>query len=126
MSRLRRMLNPETRDTQELRMHAPPAEVAGLCREVVAHLGWSATEREGEGGEPRMTVREDIGHLCCGESPIRLEVELREASGGGTTAVIEGIVPGVGGIASKHLHQCMRAFALLLGRRDRALVQGRG
>lgn len=121
MSRLRKLLNPETRETQELRMHAPPAEVMELCREVVALLGWAAEEDE---TGTRMTVREDIAYLCCGDSPIRLEIELREAPGGGSTAVIEGIVPGVGGVAAKHHRRSMRAFALLLGRRDRALVGG--
>jgi hypothetical protein len=93
-----------------------------LCREVVQALGWDATE--GRAPDHWMTVREDIAHLCCGDSPIRIDIEMRANPDGGSVASMEGIVPGVGAVASKHLNDCMRAFVLMLGRRDRALVQG--
>lgn len=120
MSRLRRILNPETRDVQELRLLASPEQAMDLFRDIVEKLGWRRDE-----GERRMTVHEDIAHLCCGDSPIRIEVELRDGEDGGTTAIVEGIVPGVGGVADKHLHQSMRAVVLMLGRRDRAVAESR-
>jgi hypothetical protein len=118
VSRLGRLLKPETRDQQELRLHSTPERAWELCREVVGVLGWRSSEDHA--GERRMTILEDPAHLNCGDSPMRLEVTVREGESAGSVAEIEGVVPGVGGVADKHLHTTMRAFALMLGRRDRA------
>jgi hypothetical protein len=123
VSRLARLLKPESRDSQELRLHSDPDHALDLLREVVGVLGWGATESADEDGRHSVTIIEDPAYLSCGDSPIRVEVGLRADGSGGSVAQVEGIVPGVGGVADRHLHQSMRAFVLMLGRRDRALLQ---
>lgn len=124
MSRFARLLKPESRDSQELRLHSDPDQAMDLLREVVGVLGWDATESTDEDGRHRVTIVEDPAYLSCGDSPIRIEVGLHDDERGGSVARVKGIVPGVGGVADKHLHHSMRAFVLMLGRRDRALLQG--
>ncbi|MCE3266741.1 MAG: hypothetical protein K0S15_1450 [Solirubrobacterales bacterium] len=123
MSRFARLLKPESRDSQELRLHSDPDQAMDLLREVVGVLGWGATESADEDGRHRVTIVEDPAYLSCGDSPIRIEVGLHDDGSGGSVARVKGIVPGVGGVADKHLHQSMRAFVLMLGRRDRARLQ---
>ena len=75
----------------------------------------------GQPDEGRLTAREDIAKVHCGDSPVRLEIELHPENGGRHSIVnVEAIVPGVGANASKHLHQGMRAFALSLARQGEA------
>ena len=118
MSRLGRLLNPETRESQELRVQLPPTEAIEACRDAVHAIGWEAVSGSPEG---RLTAREDIAKLCCGDSPVRLEIELQPENGGRHSVVnVEAFVAGVGGVATKHLHIGMRAFALSLARQGRA------
>jgi hypothetical protein len=119
MSRLRRLFSPESRDHQELRLELPPDRAREACLAVAAELDWRA---ESNGDERRITILEDFTKLHCGDSPIRMEIELRpEASGRRTTVDLEAIVAGVGGVSNKHLHEGVKVYSVLLGRRAKAL-----
>lgn len=121
-SLLRRLTNPESRDRQQLRVPLPPPEALQACREAIEQIGWSVQTSDPQ--KHRMTAIEDFTKINCGDSPLRLEIELEPGKGGRGTAVnVEAIVPGVGGVASKHLHIGMRAFALSLLRRVQASSQ---
>jgi hypothetical protein len=118
MSRLRRLLNPETKQQQLLRMKLPPEQAMSACRGAVSDFGWAAVE--GPPGSGRLKVDEDFTKLCCGAYPVVLQIELQPQSDGGTSVAMEGTVPGVGARSSSHLSNRMRAFALALARRNAA------
>jgi hypothetical protein len=120
MSRLKRILSPESRDHQELTVALAPGQALEACRAAaVEDLGWAAKPG---GDEGRLTILEDFTRLNCGDAPIRMEVEVRPENGGERSTVnLEAIVPGVGGVTNKHLTEGVMVFSLYLARRAKSL-----
>jgi hypothetical protein len=118
-SRLRRLLNPESRDHQELTVALPPDRAMEACLGAVEDLGWAAKRGEDKG---RLTVMEDFTKLHCGDSPLRIEIQVRPDNGGSSSKVeVEAVLPGTGGVTNKHLSEGSMVFALYIGRNAKAL-----
>ena len=94
---------PSRVDTLDLEVSPAAALVA--CRRALAELGWSADASDG-----RVSGREDDTKLCCHQSPVSIEVELRANADGGTGIRMTGSVPGVGPVSSGHLRTRMEAL----------------
>jgi hypothetical protein len=117
VSRLRKLLNPQTTDHQELRVPLPPERTLAECEEIADEFGW---DRKRDPDDPgRLTITEDISRLTPDQSPVRLEVEVRQGSGG-SAVDFRASVAGVGGLANNHLRDCVLAFVVVLGRRAKA------
>jgi hypothetical protein len=117
VSRLKRLLNPERTERQELTVALAPDEAMEACVGAAEALGWAARRRE----DGRLSVFEDFTRLHCGDAPLRFEIEVRPDGAEGSRVDVEAAVPGAGGLANKHLSEGMMAFALSIGRRAKAL-----
>lgn len=119
MSRLKRILNPERTERQELKLPLDPERAMEACLGAVDELGWAAKR----GDEPgRLTVLEDFTKLHCGDAPLRIEIEVTAENGGSRSKVdVEGTLPGAGGVTNKHLSEGMLVFSLYIGRKAKTL-----
>ena len=119
MSRLQKLLKPQTTDHQELRVSLPPERTLAECEEIADEFGWN---RERDPADPRrLTIMEDFTRLTPEKSPVRIEVEVLPGKSSGESAVeVNSSVPGVGGVANNHLRDCVLAFVVVLGRRAKA------
>lgn len=119
MSRLKRILNPEQTERQELTVALEPEQAMEACRAAASELGWAAKP----GDQPNtLKVMEDFTKLHCGDAPLLIEVEVTPQNGGGASKVdVEATLAGAGGLTNKHLSEGMMVFSLYIGRRAKAL-----
>jgi hypothetical protein len=118
MSRLKRLLTAEQTERQELTVALPPDRAMEACLGAAKELQWAAKPA----GEGRLTVLEDFTRLHCGDSPLRIAVEVTPETGGNRSRIdVEATVPGAGGVTNKHLSEGMMVFALYIGRSAKAL-----
>ena len=95
------------RRVDTLDLEVPPPVALDACRTALAELGWSA---DANGGDERLSGREDNTKLCCHQAPASVEVELQGNAEGGTAVRITGSVPGFGPVSSGHLRTRMEAL----------------
>jgi hypothetical protein len=118
VSRLKRILNPERSERQELVVSLPPEGAIEACRAAAKDLQWKARED----GERRLKVMEDFTKLHCGDAPLLIEIEVTSENGGSRSKVdVEGTLPGAGGVTNKHLAEGMKVFSLYVGLNAKAL-----
>jgi len=118
VSRLKRILNPERSERQELTVELGPEQAMEACRGAARELQWAATPD----GEGRLKVMEDFTKLHCGDAPLRIQIEVTPENGGSRSKVdVEGTLPGAGGVTNKHLTEGMMVFVLYVGRKAKAL-----
>jgi hypothetical protein len=119
MSRLKRLLTAEQTERQELTVALGPEQAMQACLGAAKDLGWRASRGEATG---QLSVLEDFTKLHCGDSPLRIEIQVTPETGGNRSRVdVEATVPGAGGVTNKHLSEGMMVFALYIGRSAKAL-----
>ena len=80
-----------------------PAEASRVVREAIDEAGWEC-EESGD----HLDAREDMTRLCCRESPVKVEIRVREDDARRVQIRLDGWVAGWGPIANRQLPDRLR------------------